>query len=606
MPVSSLDQFGHRFNFFMNGQTSTKTLTGFIFTLLAASLSVASFYIFYNAMVDRTTPTIQVSKTFVQDSGEISVKDDFFIFVLFINYGTLIPRSFMPGFGRLKVKLVYEELTDTPYPRVGNNTDSYMVDTYDMVACNSTQAYNGNKGSLTKDMITSLDFAGYCVPDLTPEQKQEWTLRSTSGKKFSQRKLAIEFYPCNLPVGCVPWIAKKDLFFYVSTIEKGFNGLDFEKPIIPILQAENRFLMLEGMHKTIDVSFSRFTSKTDSGMLYSIIKEESGIRYEGISPYDYSPWGGTVNSPLITVNLVASLKQVSYFRSYGKLTVLVSNIGGIMQVTVSIIAVIYSIYNQYVRKRDLVVYGIMNMLPPEKDQTKSANSSPGKSLNKSQDDINKDTQKDTLSSSKTIAVDPRSNMGSFWKYICFGGRQRKKGSSTSLKNLEDFRYFEYWNDCERLLEYTTEVTSMLPLMNELEILRSVFFTNYHERLAPRVGISIISDKSQEAAFYQKVSSEEVAKILRTQVKHHEVEINSSKMGSDSGEFPDDVVNPEGSNQLSSRATPQIDEIGNSTTSPILKELKHQLTTQVLKRYEDYREREKANFQIFSGIKEFLE
>lgn len=226
-----MDQFGHRFNFFMNGQTSTKTLPGFIFTLLAASLSVASFYIFYNAMVDRTTPTIQVSKTVAQDSGEISVKDDFFIFILFINYGTLIPRSFMPAFGRLKVKLVYEELTDTPFPRVGNNTDAYFVETYDMVACNSTKAYEANKGSLSKDMITSLDFAGYCVPDLTDEQKQEWTIRTTSGKKYSQKKLAVEFYPCNLPVGCVPFIAKKDLFFYVSTIEKGYNGLDFEKPI---------------------------------------------------------------------------------------------------------------------------------------------------------------------------------------------------------------------------------------------------------------------------------------------------------------------------------------------------------------------------------------
>lgn len=267
--------------------------------------------------------------------------------------------------------------------------------------------------------------------------------------------------------------------------------------------------MLEGWHKSIDISYAKFASKTDSGMLYSIIKEESGIRYEGISPYDYAPWGGTVNSPLITVNLVASLRHVSYFRTYGKLTVLVSNIGGIMQVTVSIIAVIYSIYNQYVRKRDLVVYGIMNMLPPEKDETKSVNASFSKTLNKSREEKAPEGEKSQFTRSKTMALDPKSNMGSFWKYLCFSGQQRKKSSSTSLRNLEDFRYFEYWNDCERLLDYTTEVTSMLPLINEFEILRAVFFTNYHERLAPRIGIHFSHEDYKERLFYKNVSSQNV-------------------------------------------------------------------------------------------------
>src|SRR3990167_8020867 len=397
MPVSSLDQFGHRFNFFMNGQTSTKTLTGFIFTLLAASLSVASFYIFYNAMVDRTTPTIQVSKVFVQDSQDIQMSKDLFFFVLVVNFGTILPRNFIPLFGRVRVQLVYDEITNTPYPDFGNNTDTYMVTTYDLVACNETKGFQQNKQYLSKDIATAVSVTGLCMPDLTEDQLKFWTLRSTTGIKYSQKKVSLQLLPCPLPTGCIPWIGKKDLMFYISTLERGYNGLDFDTPLVTLLNAENRFLPLEGMHKSIDLTYSRFVSNTDTGLLFSSIKEESGIRYEGISPYDYSPWGGTVNSPLNTVNLVASLKQTTYLRQYGKITVLISNLGGIMQVTLSMIAIIYSIYNHYVRKRDLVVFGIMDMLPPEIEGVQASAKQSNKKLNKSFEELRSTSQREIAS-----------------------------------------------------------------------------------------------------------------------------------------------------------------------------------------------------------------
>ena len=562
--LRSLDIFGQKFSFFMNGKTITKTFPGFIFTLLATGIIVVSLVVFSFDLLDNTLPMIQITEQQEEESPQIRLVDDIFFFITLVNYRTVVPTSFVPLFNRLSVSYIYEEVREDPFPTVGLNTIETKRLDLELVPCTATKSWDKRRAVLTQLQQSIVLAAGLCLKD--PPVGDPLILESFKGSRIKSRRLQIKILPCSLLVGCRSFEQKKGLMFIFGFLENGYNGLDFAEPIIDILTSTHRVLLFEGMHKEIEFFAQKFTSQTNSGSIFPSAVSVDGFQIESDEKIDLRPHSGGVNEPLATVNFLASHRHTTYIRSYGKVLDFISSTGGIVQIVVSVFAIIYSIYNRFVHKRDLIVYGIMDLLPDQPSGSNKNGFSPirGKPISdlafvshhvaKFQRKEKKKGSRRELSATYT----------SFWAYV-FSSNKRKR--TTSLSTLQQYRKHEYWNDCEKMLTYTTEVTNLLLVINELKILQRVFFKDYHKKLSPRIAVYLMKLDTYNKQEGNRQTADDSSQVLSEFVQY-----KSSKRSQ---------LNP-------------------------MDELRLVLSEALLQDHKKYLEREQSNFKIFSGLQDLLD
>lgn len=539
--MQQLDTFGHKFTFFMSGHRSIKTFTGFIVTLLATAAIVASCVVFYSALQDTTLPTIK-TEAFTQDeSPSIRLVEDVFMFISLVNFRTIIPTSYLPIFNRMDVRLVYEEVRNDPFPLRNANLQKTETSSFSMVACNTTAAWKKNKPYLTSTQIAAIEASGWCLPD--PSPADAYALQSFKGKLIADKKLSIRLYPCVLPSGCLPFEKKKDLFFVLGFLEYGYNGQDFDKPILRMLNLVNRFQAYEGYHKNFRVQLGQFTSETLTSQVTSTSTVDTGFFISATEPPNIEPHGGTPSDPLLTIEVEASTKVVVYHRSYGSLVDFISNLGGITQITLSLAFLLYSLYSGYVYRRDLIVRGVMNLV-----------SSPNESDSKKKDKSENNEEKKKLTA----------NYSSFWKFLLLKqDAEMIRPKDGSLESVEEYRRVKYWQECEKVLDRSIDIFHILPMLNELAIMRRVFLKDYHSRLAPRVGGLLLQEDIEDGALIE--SDKKVEEWIKKQQAY--------------------------------------EDCGHSTT---LSSFRLNLAKQIMKDYKAYIDRENAEFTMLAGIKNLME
>lgn len=546
-----LDIFGKGFSFFMNGHRSIKTLAGFFFTVLATVAIVCSCVIFYAAMQDTTLPTIKTEVVALEESPTIRLVDDVFLFISLVNYRTIIPTGFLPVFNRIEAVMTYEEVRNDPFPNMNDNVKTTQTVKIPMVQCNKTTGWNKHKPMLTELHLSTIMFASWCFPDPTPSNP--FSLQSFRGRINADVKMQIKIYPCALQAGCLPYEKKKDLLYVIGFLESGYNGQDFKKPIVHMLNLFHRYTPYEGFHKTYRVQIGEFISRTQTSSISSTTTIDKGYSIGAKETPSIEPHGGTAADPLVTIEIEASPIQVTYSRSYGSLVEFISNLGGMTQIALSLAALLYSFYSNYVYKRDLIVRGVMNISNESGSKGSNSKISPSTSLN----------SKKTLggiTKSKTI----KSTYTNFWRYLLPGVKSSKpKPRDNSLESIDEFRRVKYWMECEKSLDRAIDVYKILPMLNELTILRKVVFKDYHSRLSPRVGGIILREQpSNDLETDFEARAEEW-------IAHQEMESKSENF------------------------------------SP-LAEFRLSLAKKVLKDYRKYHEREEAEFSMFSGIKGLME
>ena len=570
MPINlqNFDIFGQKFNFYMNGRTATKTLPGFIFTILAILIILGSFVLFYIVMLDRTLPQTEITKIVKSESSSIKLMEEVFVFITLINYRTVIPLNYVALFTKITVSYTFEEVRNDPFATLGENIITTLKQDIKLVPCYKTQSYQRFKQHYSDSEQLLITNAGLCLED--PPANSSYLIKSTRGQVYSNLKMTLNFYPCQLPMGCVPFAGKKDLLYFIAVVENGYNGMDFEKPVVQVRNMQNRLQAYEGVTKDMDIIFGKFTSVTDSGKIFESLTYEDGFYVYYDANYDFRPSAGTPTSPLLTVNLVASMTDTIYKRSYGKFVNFISNLGGIVQITVSLFAAIYLIYNKYVRKRDLIIYGIMDIMPP--GETSDDEFSRNQNMSGSQKPpltplSSTIKRRDTKKKNTKLAIkDAKSTFNGFWRYLLFSSNKRPTGNG--VNSLEDFRKYEYWNSCEKMLLYTTEVNNMLLIMNELSILQAVFLTDYHRKVSPRIGAYFLHRERREHAIKDSINSQDAYEYIK--------------------EYIIEYKNQQKSEELS-----------------VLGEIRLVISEALISDYEKYREREKTNFQFMSGIHELM-
>ncbi len=562
--LRSLDIFGQKFSFFMNGKTITKTFPGFIFTLLATGVVLGCLAFFYLVLVDTSLPVIQIEEADLDQSPQIRLVDDIFFFISLVNYRTVVPISFIPLFNRLSVAYIFEEVREDPFPTVGQNAiETRRVDLR-LVPCVSTKSYEKRKAILTPLQQSLVLASGLCLQD--PPATDPLTLQRSRGGRATNRKLQIDILPCGLLLGCRSFEQKKGLMFIFGVLANGYNGLDFQQPIVNISSATHRLLLFEGVHKEVEFFVQKFTSQTDSGSIFPAAVSQDGFTLEEQERIDLRPHNGAKDLPLASVSFVASHRHTTYFRSYGKVVDFISNTGGIVQVVVSLFALVYSVYNRFIHKRDLIVYGIMDLLPEQRDAPSKNGFSPirGKPITELAflpQSPQKVLRKEKKKSSRR---DSTASYTSFWAYV-FSSSKRKR--TTSLSTLQQYRKHEYWNDCEKMLTYTTEVSNLLLVVNELKILQRVFFKDFHKKLGPRIAIYLMKLEIFNKQEGNRITADDSSQILSEFVQY-----KSTKRS-----------------QLNA-----------------MDELRLMLSEALLRDHRSYMEREHSNFKIFSGIQDLID
>jgi hypothetical protein len=283
----------------------------------------------------------------------------------------------------------------------------------------------------------------------------------------------------------------------------------------------HRFQAYEGVSKEIDVTFQKFTSLTDEGKFTETLTTHSGFQSLYITNYDFRPQLAPTD-PLIKINFQISTEEIIFKRSYGKFVNFVSNIGGIIQITVSFFAIMYYMYNRYVHKRDLIIYGIMNTVTeqnplearlksvqrPESlrtilhgskgnlsrrihiDHSSAICMGKGKMFKRFSQQVHPSRPPPQLAKMTFVRQNTKSKYDTFWKYFLMS--QLRGGGSYSLEKIADqqalldYKRLIYWEDCSKALSYITEVNNLLLQLNELTILKNILLRDYHCKLAPRM------------------------------------------------------------------------------------------------------------------------
>lgn len=183
-------------------------------------------------------------------------------------------------------------------------------------------------------------------------------------------------------------------------------------------------------------------------------------------------------------------------------------------------------------------------------------------------DVKEVKEEDRLRRSNAIREDTRTTFKSYWKYFILPkGKKKLQYASKSREAFEEFKRLKYWSECEQVLEFSVEINNILPILNELLILRQIFYKEYHLRLSPRIGLFYLR-QARLLSSPSKQTSEEVYRQVQSSL--------SGREGSKLGE-------------------------GGS----LLQQTKDLVTSQLLVRYKRYREAEILDFSIITGIKNMI-
>ena len=565
--LRGFDIFGHKFSFFMNGKTITKTFTGFLFTLMATGVITSCFIIFYRVMLDRSLPTIEISETIEEQSPQIRLVDDIFFFISFVNYRTIIPTSFIPIFNRLSISYVYEEVRKDPFPTFNTNIIRTIRTDVSLTPCNKTTSWQNNKGYVKQLNQKIVEISGMCIKEKPPSDPL--VIESFSGEKITRKSIEINILPCNLTSGCLPFSLKKDLLIFLGIIDDGYNGLDFEKPLIKVLSFINRITISEGIHKLVEFRLERFASETLTGLLSRSKDVQHGFRFEDKQRIDEELHYGGTDESLATVTFTVSQRRTVYTRSYSNFVDFFADIGGIVQVVVSLFAVVYSIYNRYVHQRDLIIHGIMDVMTVQ-DREEEANNPMSPMGKKPRDGLSFEASSTVnfqrIQKKKNSKMGVISTYSSFWRSLFRSNRIHRNKRSTDVKDLTYYKQVEYWNNCQRMLLYTTDVKNILLVINELKILRHVIFTDYHLKLDTKVAIYFLKLNRYNHATEENLQPDEAVKILKEYTRYKNDE---------------------------------------SEGISVVDEIRIILSDALIRDRERYLERESSNVIIFSGIQELL-
>lgn len=440
------DLFGGQFHFTMGGGDTVKTLFGFFLTV--------SFYLgfagccafFLSDFFDSSSVDSQTSKIIQSSHPRQDINSDRLVVLFLVKNGSkFIEPSNIPNFTDLY-------FTEDNYKKQkgGSAFDFPIQDIRKMafIPCKNMAWYKDfSNQNLTKEEKVLFDAFAIC-PEATEIQikggdsdseKMELSLRAGPSKTASGLDIA----------------TLKELEVWPMVFASYYQASVIDQPLSYEKIYSFRHRIASQMQKEIVFSIGEMIVRSNGGLFGSEYQVDTGSYIESVKT------STSVTSSASSTSLLISLRSsnlvTEHNRVYTSLFTLISNIGGVAEIIVFIITILYSPVNQYFSDKNLIRFGIMKKL-----------------------------DKTSLLENEGDEEDPESYTYENTFKLSLINKKIK-----APKNLVESRQAHFLKETQKLARERCDIYNVIKNLNELIFLRNLFFTKAHRKLASTVGLTLL-------------------------------------------------------------------------------------------------------------------
>ena len=467
--VKSLDFMTPPVQLNIGGKVGVQTLFGVAMTVCYSASVIVFSYVFLLSFISTESPTV-TSETAQSDINPTIdlVKASMFP-VIYVSMSNLynIPPAQVPSFFTMfytKIRL-YQQTAPN-----GTVTLNVFYQQMKVIPC-STALQNETIAATYQPFNSSpffRDYAklfGFCV-----QFNETESYISGAGQQTTADITALQFYPCSLANTslCAPLQQLRAIGILVTLPQPSLNLSNYEDPIKFSLSADNLFFINEGATQKYYEKFmiteiydeSRyFFQQTLRTNITSIEKVVANSKGRDATQLSCSLASFSTCTPYLEFQFISGASKTKYYRSYRTISQLLSQIGGINNMTLIIFVYINLIYNYYAKKI-LLVDRVFKFFK----EAKTVDGNPPKEPEPN-DSFQKIGDQSSFDKPKTTLINPLENL-----------------DKRTLKMLKEEAY--------EVIMKNLDVITIVREINNLKVLTHLLFKNYQQKLMPIISLNI--------------------------------------------------------------------------------------------------------------------
>lgn len=340
------DHFGGSFQMTVDGHDRTKTVFGFLFTLLFYGLMGLGIFTFGFNYLDTTKP--QTVQKEIQNSTVPTVKmnDDSGIYYLYLAKGPGGYISQPDSKFYFNFSLRYDQISLNPNGTI-NRLGVYIASQ----PCNATSWFSRMVKSISPKMQPIFQQYGLCAD----ESYKNVTFYGALAPPYTA--FTAGFGQCKLTSGCKTDAELAQLTMYAYSIESHYEDQDVKTPLYQQEKLQVTFKYQAGYFLQERSIITDVQVATDVGIFSKSYDYQMGFqhippRFERRKLYPNDPY-------FAEFTVYTSGMHREYNRTYYKLLFLFSDLGGLIQIVAFVITLFYADYNRYVQTVSLIRFGVL-------------------------------------------------------------------------------------------------------------------------------------------------------------------------------------------------------------------------------------------------------
>lgn len=487
--LERLDALGIHYNFKFNKSKEFKTITGAFISILYYIIVLITCFFFTKKFLDTTNPELQRKEIRNFTFPEIKVnQDQFYSYVRLREGNDYIPINQISSY--VDVYFFYGKYWLNENPSTESNQAGRHEQRIEGIPCKDTIWYKETgKDLFNLEEQKKIELFSLCYDDSKTNitlfggtNKPPWTLLSVVAAK------------CALGSKCLKFEEIKNSQFIMGFYESRFDVSDYDQPLKLIKNEKWKFGFLEGIRQDWRVLISTVEVLTDVGWFRENLRKKAG-RVLDIGQRDSRLGypGGITDGELIVADIYSSNRYLEYKRTYFKIIDIFSGVGGVLELVIFFLSMIYSPVNYIWLKQKMILIGIMN----------KKNKNGTNWINKIKMNYRKGNNSNKELNQLTI-LDNYNFNSTNWIDLISKGILQPKGELEKIAG-------SYYKNCADQLQNINDVYKMIEQFNQLFLFKNVFLTMEQRKLAPYVAITKNQLRVKQAGFERSMMKMELLK-----------------------------------------------------------------------------------------------
>lgn len=338
------DFFGGAFELTVEGHSRTKTLLGFFLSLTFTSVILLATFKFSYQYFDVSRPRVLIKDIRNDTYPNITVNHDGIYYFLSVHGpgGYLAPQD-IASFVNMRIR--HEKIAANPNGTLKVETEEIGMQPCTELAWFSQMAEHAKPNH--KKIATSF---GLC----SSKGDEKFLLYEGTDPPYGH--VEVLFQRCQLAV-CRTAEELAQLTFRFYTVEHYFDSTIRKNPLYLSSEVKTELKIRSGERTEYRYFVQDVKVATDTGVFSKVFDYKSGFQWS--QPKEDKRKLYPSDSAYVQMNIYSSGRHIEYTRVYYKLLDLFSDIGGVIQIVSFVITVLYSRYNEYVQRRNLIRFGIL-------------------------------------------------------------------------------------------------------------------------------------------------------------------------------------------------------------------------------------------------------